>query len=144
MRFTMALIALLGLSMSVHGQAAELLSDHMRAMSYLMDDIFTRTGDSRDYPEGGRKTRELRQHLIQALALTPRKLANLSEGDKNAKMIEFHQLMARVIYLSASLERAFDAVDGYEPESRSRKDDIKNLLHEINAVSGQAHKHFQD
>jgi hypothetical protein len=115
----------------------------MRSMSYLMDEIFTKTEDAKDFPEGGRLTRDLRHHLIQSLALTPGKLANQSETEKNMGMIEFHQLLSRVIYLSASLERAFSAEE-YEPESSSRQEDIKNLLHEINVISGRAHRLFRE
>lgn len=120
------------------------LKEHMRAMGYILDEVFSRADQSATYKEAAAKTRELRQHLIQSIALQPTKISSMREAQRNAAMIDYHQLMARVIYLSATLEHTFSAGDDFQATSNSRENDIRNLLHEINVIVGQAHRKYRD
>lgn len=120
------------------------LREHMRAMGYILDEVFSRANESKNYAEAAERTRQLRTHLVQSISLYPQKFSTLRELEKNAAVLEYHQLMARVIYLSASLEQTFAAGDEFHFVSGSRQDDIRNLLHEINVLIGKAHRKFRD
>ncbi|MGE0528079.1 MAG: hypothetical protein AB7G93_21525 [Bdellovibrionales bacterium] len=120
------------------------LRDHMRAMGYLMDEIYSRAKEPITYKEAAQKTRELRGHLVESIALIPTKLITMREQARNSDLIEYHQLMARVIYLSATLEHTLSAGDDFHAQSATRQDDVRNLLHEINVLVGKAHRQFRD
>lgn len=125
-------------------QTAPTLREKMRAMGYLLDDINSRADQVPDYHAAAAKTRELRDYLIQSLPMDPGKFASLNERERNAARVEYHQLLARVIYLSATLEKTFDSADDFQTQSGSRRDDVRNLLHEINVLVGKAHGRFRD
>lgn len=144
MKFILPVLLTAFSALPAAAQASSSLRDHMRAMGYLLDDINSRADQIPDYHTAAAKTRELRDHLIQSLPMDPAKFANLNEREKNAARLEYHQLFARVIYLSATLEKTFDSADDFQAQSGSRRDDVRNLLHEINVLVGKAHGRFRD
>ena len=138
-------IVLTGLLASpTFAEPPQTLGQHMRAMGYLLDEVFARSEKSVEYLEAADKVRELRDHLVDSIALRPAKFAQMNEAQRNAALIEYHQLMARVIYLTATLEHTLTVGNDLEAESGSRKKDIINLLHEINVLAGKAHRMFRD
>lgn len=140
--FFMALSLLLVTS-SIHADPPT-LKDHMRAMGYIIDEINARSTEPKSFKEAASKTRELRSHLVQAIALEPGKFATFKENELNAARREYHQALARVIYLSASLERVLETETDFETQSGSRVADIRNILHEMNVLVGKAHAKFRD
>ncbi|NJL24930.1 MAG: hypothetical protein HC902_06985 [Calothrix sp. SM1_5_4] len=67
------------------------LRDHMRAMGYLMDEIFSRAKETKNYQEAAQKARDVRAHLVKAIALEPDKFRGMRETEKNAARIEYHK-----------------------------------------------------
>jgi hypothetical protein len=120
------------------------LREHMRAMGYLLDEINSRSSEPLKFSEAAAKTRELRRGMIQSLAFDPPKFATMNERTANAARLEYHQFLARVIYLSATLERVMDADSDSQTQSGTRLGDIRNILHEINVQVGRAHGKFRD
>jgi hypothetical protein len=119
------------------------LREHMLAMGYLLDEIFARSDNPNDYKDAADKTRELRTHLTYAIAKIPITIERLPENQKDQAMIEYHQYLARAIYLTATLEQTLRGGEHAHIESGSVEEDIKNLLHEINVVVGEAHGKFR-
>ena len=144
MKFVLPLFLAALAALPAAAQTAPTLRDRMRAMGYLLDDINSKADQVPDYHAAAAKTRELREHLIQSLPIDPGKFGNLNEREKNAARLEYHQLLARVIYLSATLEKTLDAADDFQTQSGSRRNDVRNLLHEINVLVGKAHGRFRD
>ncbi len=120
------------------------LREHMRAMGYMLDEINSRSSEPQNFSEAAAKTRQLRHALIQSLALDPPKFAAMNEKEQNAARVEYHQLLARVVHLSATLEKTLDADSDSQTQSGTRLADVRNLLHEINVLVGKAHRKFRD
>ena len=95
------------------------------------------------YPWAAGRVRTLRAEAIKTIALTPEKVNSFNELERRREMLVFHQTMARLIYLSASLEDAFTAGDEYESVSASRAMDIENLFHEMENLMNFAHSRFR-
>lgn len=140
MRYVIA-AALLSLSLSAHASPMT-LKEHMAAMGYILDAIWVSANEPRTYPEAADRTAELREHLVQAIAITPNGIAAMEPKQKRAAVIDYHQLMARTIHLTASLEQAFSSA-GPDPVSGSRQQDIQNLLREISVVVGRGHGRYR-
>lgn len=140
MKYVLAVVAL---SFSLSTQAAELtLREHMAAMVYILDSIWLSTTDAANYPKAADKTAEMREHLTQAIGLKPGKLQSLNPTQRRQAVIEYHQLMAQIIHLSATLERTLAAPD-LDPVSGSRQRDVQNLLREISVVIARGHEKFR-
>lgn len=120
------------------------LREHMRAMGYMLDEINSRSSEPPQFSQAAAKTRELRRALILSLALDPPKFATLNDKEQNFARVEYHQLLARVVYLSATLEKTLDADSDNQTQSGTRLADVRNLLHEINVLVGKAHRKFRD
>lgn len=124
--------------------AAELsLREHMQAMGYLLDAIWVDSADVKTYPQAADKTAELRDHLTKVISLVPGKIQGMQIKQKRAALIDFHQLVARTIYLSATLEQTLSQPD-LDPVSGSRERDVQNLLKEISVVVGRGHGRYRD
>ncbi len=140
----LAFFTLVSVSSHAQTEAPELsLREHMQAMAMLLDEVFARSNSNEDFAEAAVKVRELRSHLVRAIAQEPGKAMSLTDPERFAMMAEFHQYLSRVIYLSCSLEQALVGGDTYFPESGSRQDDIRNILHDISVVVGKAHQKFR-
>ncbi len=136
-------IAAILLSMSISAPAAPpTLKEHMAAMGYILDSIWVAANDQQTYQTAADKTAELREHLTQAIALTPNSIATMEPRQRRTAVIDYHQLMARTIHLTASLEQAFSQ-SGPDPVSGSRQQDIQNLLREISVVVGRGHGRYR-
>ena len=120
------------------------LRELMRSMGYMLDEINSRSSEPQNFSEAAIKTRELRRALILSLALDPPKFTTMNERDQNSARVEYHQLLARVIHLSATLEKTLDADSDSQTLSGTRLADVRNLLHEINVLVGKAHRRFRD
>ncbi|MGE4132548.1 MAG: hypothetical protein AB7F86_12970 [Bdellovibrionales bacterium] len=139
-------VALLGISVSTATRAQEVpstLKNHMYQMGYLMDEIWVKATDPTKHVEAAEKVSELRGHLTKAIGLMPPKVqAMTNKVDQRLAMIEYHQLLSRVIYLSASLENTL-LRPNLEPTSQSKEKDIQNLLKEISVIVGRGHAKFR-
>lgn len=137
------LIAAALFSMSMAAQAApKTLKEHMTAMGYILDSVWVAANDPQTYSVAADKSAELREHLTQAIALTPHSISTMEPRQRRAAIIDYHQLMARTIHLAASLEQAFNS-SGPDPVSGSRQQDIQNLLREISVVVGRGHGRYR-
>ncbi len=126
------------------GQAEEPLTlrQRMTAMGYILDEVWVHSAKSEDYLLAADKVRDLRAHLVQAIGLLPGKFAGLTPAQQRIGTIEYHQLAARVIFLSGTLELAFMGRD-FDPIGPTRELAIQNLLREISVIVGQAHGKFR-
>ncbi len=128
----------------IQAQTQNILINHMRTMGFIMDEIFARSSEPNDYPLAAQKTRELRQQLIEAAAHTPKKFSSLPEKQRNSATVEYHQMMARVIYLLAGLEKSLSEESQALPEGSYVGEKIRNQLHELSVLIGKAHKKFRE
>ena len=144
MRFIAAFLFVALLPSTALSEQPATLRDHMRAMGYLLDEVFALSKETGSLVTAADKTRELRGHLVQSIAIFPGKFSAMRETERNSAAIEYHQLFARVIYLSATLERTLLAGQDFPFESGSKNEDVRNLLYEINVLVGQAHRKFRD
>jgi len=119
------------------------LQDHMRSMGRLLDEINARANEPINFSEAAAKSRELRRELVLSISIDPNKFLSMSEKEQRDARIEYHKLMARVIYLSATLEKTLEAEDDFGTQSGTRIEDVRNLLHEINVLVGKAHQKFR-
>jgi len=118
------------------------LKEHMNAMGFLLDDIYSQA-DKRQYEAAANNARELRGHLVKAIGMMPPKVSAIADpAQRDAAMNEFHKLLSRAIYLSASLEEVLWSGDAHT-ESGDRDKDFKNLLYELSVVAGEGHKRFR-
>lgn len=118
------------------------LRDHMYALGYIMDEIWVKAANSADYPAAADKVKEMRGHLVKAIALVPNKITTLPPAQQRLATIEFQQYMARVIFLGGTLEETFLRSD-IQPVGLNREQDIKNLLSEISTAVARAHAKFR-
>ncbi len=132
-------------SMGVLAKAEPLneLAAHMRAMSSNLEITKVKSSETTTWSEAAAGSRELRTHVIGALGLVPEVIKSMTEVDQRRAMLEYHQLMARLIYMSASLEDAFTAGQEYQSISVSREMDIQNLFHEIDKLMSYAHDRYR-
>lgn len=144
MKWIAALLCLQLASPSAYGQTEMTLREHMYAMGYLIDEVFALSDQPENYVTVAEKTRELRGHLTKSVALLPENFTSLSDIERNSSTVEYHQMMARAIYLTASLEETLLASEHAQFQSGSKKEDVQNLLYEINVLIGKAHGRFRD
>ena len=119
------------------------LRERMVAMSYLLDAIWVDASTPDTYPQAAKKVAELREHLVHSIALLPNRIHAMEPRYRAAAVVEYHQLMARTIHLTASLEQALVKAD-FDPVSGSRVHDVHNYLREISIVVGKGHGRFRD
>lgn len=134
--------ALLALANPAHAQDSA-FSDRMHKIYFNFRQAKAESHSETLYPWAASRVRTLRSEAIKTIALTPKKINSYKELERRREMLVFHQTMARLIYLSASLEDAFTAGDDYVSESISREMDIKNLFHEIENLMDFAHSRFR-
>lgn len=114
------------------------LGEHLAVAENLLDDIRDKAELEESYPEAAALTRHLRSHLVDSIGLTPEKFLTQPERSRHRAMVGYHQIMARAIYLTASLERALNGGQEFWPESASRNDDIRNLMGEVEKIVQEA------
>jgi hypothetical protein len=120
----------------------ETLKDHMREMSILMETAKTQAANPQTYEDAAESMRRMRIHIIAATALVPPKLLSLEGKTRNLEVLAFHQIMSRLIYMSAAIENALSN-DDYVTESYSRERDIENLFYEMAKLMSYAHERFR-
>ncbi len=140
MKSVLVLFLLAG-SVSASG-ATPTLREHMTAMGYILDAVWVASAEQKTYATAADKTAELRDHLTKAIAILPSSIENLNPNQRRAAVIEYHQLMARTIHLSGTLEQTLLNPD-IDPISGSRQRDVQNLLREISVVVGRGHGRFR-
>lgn len=118
-------------------------SDQMHQIYFNFRQAKAESHSETFYPWAAGRVRILRAAAINAIALTPEKVKSYKELERRREMLVFHQTMARLIYMSASLEDAFTAGDEYEATSVSREMDIENLFFEIEKLMNDAHARFR-
>ena len=136
------LILILLASSFAKAEKLQSLAEHMRSIESQMVEIQGFVGEYPDYPLASVATRSLRGHLVLSVSLVPAKLMEVGVVERNFGLIEFHQLMARIIYLAGTLESALSDPN-YESESISRENDVQNILREISKLMTVAHDKFR-
>jgi hypothetical protein len=118
------------------------LRQHMAAMGYILDEVWVKTANPSEYLYAADKVREMRGHLVASIDLFPSKFSTLNPFERRLAEIEYHHFMARVIYLSSTLESTL-LKPNMQPVGPSRESDIKQLLGEISTAVGRAHGKFR-
>lgn len=120
----------------------ETVRSHMTKMGVLLDEIWSLSATPDLYPQAADKVSELRGHLIKVIALLPPKVEAMEPKQRRLSTIEYHQFVARVIFLSSSLENALLGV-GTPTSGESFERDVQNLMREISTAVGNAHIKFR-
>ncbi len=119
------------------------LAETMRAMAAEFESARSYSANEETYSRAADHSRRLRAHVISAVSKTPRSLELRERDEKLRGLLEYHQLMSRLIYMSASLEDAFTSGEDYSSISVSREMDIESLFHEIAKLMKAAHERFR-
>ena len=135
-------LALLVLPMAGSADEGRELRDHMGKLGLLWDDVWVKANSQKTWDQAADRVAEMRAELIQAIRHLPFKIVVMPEKERRMAEIDFHQHMARAIYLLSSLEQTLISPD-VQPQSQSREQDVKNLLHEVSVVVGRAHAKFR-
>jgi hypothetical protein len=124
-----------------HGETQTTLRGHMAAMSYILDEVWAKAADPKDYPLAADKVRELRGHLAASIGYKPPKLETLPTTERRLAEIEYHQISARVIFLLGTLEQTL--LKETVTQGPSRETAIRQLLSEISTAIGRGHGKFR-
>ncbi len=120
----------------------ETVRSHMTRMGVLLDEIWSLSATPDLYPQAADKVSELRGHLVKVISLLPPKVEAMEPKQRRLATIEFHQFVARVIFLTSSLENALLGV-GTPTSGQSFERDVENLMREISTAVGNAHIKFR-
>lgn len=123
---------------------AKPLVNHMREMSFLVDHLYSIYETPDKLIETIEQVQLIRQHLANALLLTPSKIMKLSPQDRGSQLMEFQSYINEMIRLTINLERALRLQPIEADQKISRKRSIDETLALMNKLIGQGHERFRN